>query len=93
MRDGAAATDMVRNVLHVGHGTGARRHVHGRDLKAYAVSGLELVRGRENLNAILQYLSGWYGLHRCARKLVERLPGGGAPFVPARDTRPLTIRA
>jgi len=81
MRDRAAATDMVWNVFHVGHGTRASRHVHGRDLKANAVSGLELVRGRENLDAILQHLPGRYGLDRCARQFVERLPGGGALFV------------
>src|SRR5579859_7903957 len=81
MRDRPAAADMVWNVFDVSHGTRPGRHVHGRDLEAYAVSCLELVRGRDNLDAILQHFSGRYGLDRCARKLVKWLPGSGAFLV------------
>src|SRR4029077_1807889 len=45
---GLAAANVVRNVLDVGHCSGAGRNVHGCDVEADPVPRLELVRGRKD---------------------------------------------
>src|ERR1700693_47330 len=81
MRNCAAAANVVWNVFNIGHGARASRHVHRGDLQADAMPRLELVGGGQDLDAVLQYLSGRHGVDRRARELMERCPGRGAPFV------------
>src|ERR1700752_3077420 len=40
MCHGLAAADVVRDVFHVGHRTGSRRHIHARDLETDSMSRL-----------------------------------------------------
>src|SRR5579864_1834759 len=90
MRYRPAATNVVWDVFDVGHGTRAGWHIHGGDLHTDAMSGLELVGGGEDLDAILQHLAGRHWLDGLARELVERFPGLGPLFVqgPIRRLQP-----
>jgi len=72
--NGLAAANVVRNVLDVGHRSGAGRGIHGCDVEADPVSRLELVSRGEDLYLILH---DFVRLHRCdriLRELVERFP-------------------
>jgi hypothetical protein len=73
--NGLTAADVVRNVLHVGHRSGAGWDVHGCDVEADPVSRLELVRRGEDLYPVLDHLFRLYGSDCIPRELVERLPG------------------
>jgi hypothetical protein len=54
---GFAAADVVRNVLDIGHRSGACRNIHGCDIEADPVPRLELIRGGENLYLVLDDFS------------------------------------
>src|SRR5450432_191483 len=73
--DSHAAADVVGDVLDVGHGAGAGRHVHGRDVETDPVSRLELVRRGEDLDPVLDHFAGLDRSDRVLRQLVEWLPG------------------
>ena len=73
--NGLAAANVVRNVLDVGHRSGAGWDIHGCDVEADPVSRLELVRRGEDLYLILQDFVRLHGCYCILRELVERLPG------------------
>jgi hypothetical protein len=87
-----AAGDVVGDVLHSDHGSGSGRDVHAGDLEAYPMPGLEGVRGRQNLDPVLDDLARFDRSDGVAGQLVKRLPGLG-PLVVQRPIRRLESAA
>src|SRR5258705_8169624 len=71
---GLAATNVIWNVLDIGHGAGAGRNIHGSDVEADAMSRLELVCRRKDLYLVLDHFARLHRRKRILRQLVERLP-------------------
>src|SRR5262249_6475721 len=71
VQHGLAAADVVGDVFHVGGAAHAGPDVEARDLDADAMSRLEPVRGRHDLDRVLVDLSGHY---RLLRRACERMP-------------------
>ena len=72
---GLATADVVRNVLDISHRSGSGWNIHGCDLEADPVTGLELICCREDLYLVLDHFSRFDGSDCVPRQLVERLPG------------------
>jgi len=72
---GLAAANVVRNVLDVGHRSGAGWNVHGCDIEADPVTRLELVRSSEDLYPVFDHVSRIHGSDCIPRELMEWLPG------------------
>src|SRR4051794_24220915 len=75
VRHGLVTADVVRDVLHVGHRASAGRNIHGCDVEADPVTGLELICGRENLYSVLDHFPRIDESDCVPRELVEWLPG------------------
>src|SRR5258708_38338797 len=73
VRHGLASAHVIGDVFDVGHGAGAGGHVHGGDLETEPMTRLELIRGRQDLDLILEDLTGL---------------GGGAPTAPPHSGGP-----
>ena len=78
MQHGLAAADVVRDVFDVGGAADAGGDVEAGDLDADAVPGLELVRGRHDLDGVFVDLAGYDRLARRARERMPR-PAGQRP--------------
>ena len=81
VRHRLAAADVIRDVFDVGHRTRSGRNIHAGDVETDAVTGLELVGRREDLDLVLDDLARTDRFDRIARQLVERRPRLGARFV------------
>src|SRR5205814_504744 len=66
--------NVVGDVLDVRHRAGTRRYVHARDFEADAVAGLELVRGGQDLDLVLNHLAEPHRRNGVTSQLVEGLP-------------------
>ena len=81
MRDRLAATDVVRNVLHVGHRSCSRRDIHACDLETDAMASLEQVGGRQDLDPVFVGLTRSHWHDRGSRQLVKGSARFGSLFV------------
>src|SRR5262245_13068577 len=75
VQHGLAAADVIRDVLDVGGAADAGRDVEAGDLDADAVTLLELVGGRHDLDGVFIDLTGNDGLAGRAREWVPRPAG------------------
>src|SRR5579859_3259238 len=60
MGHGFAAADVIGDIFDIGHRPGAGGNIHRGDLDTDAMSGLELVGGRQDLDLIFHDLAGCY---------------------------------
>src|SRR5262249_45881228 len=72
VQHGLAAADVIRDVLHIGGAADAGRDVEAGDLDADAVTLLELIGGRHDLDGVFVDLAGNDGLAGRARERVPR---------------------
>src|SRR6516225_2244797 len=75
VQHGLAAADVIGDVLDVGGAADAGRDVEAGDLDADAVTLLELVGGRHDLDSVFVDLAGDDGRARRARERMPRPPG------------------
>src|ERR1700722_19387401 len=69
-----AAANVIGNVFDVRHRTCSARHIHAGDVETDAVTRLELISRRQDLDSVLDDLAWHHRLDCLARQLMVRRP-------------------